>query len=425
MDGMTGAGISVSELTRLISESLRKEPRLRSVTVTAEVSGFKHHLASGHWYFLLKDQSAAISCVMFRQNTFHTAMRPADGDRVTVQGYVEIFARDGKVQLYVTEMKPAGLGNLYEKFELLKRKLAAEGLFDPGKKRMIPLYPRKVAVITSASGAALHDILNVSKMRNPTIPIVLIPSGVQGVGAAEEMVSALQKVPLIPEIDTVIIGRGGGSPEDLWCFNEEILARAVAACPVPVVSGVGHETDFTICDYVADFRASTPSNAAEVVFPDRDELRSKIRLISLDLCRTLNDQLHLRLLRVQEQKNLLQRLSPEKTVHTLIDRIHQSQQQLGRGMDLLIRKQESELAQLHTRVMFSMDSKARGCDFEIRQLQTRFHAISPLKVQERGYALVCDPEGSILPNMESAKKQKEMEIRFWDGSMNVLRKEPS
>ncbi len=259
-------GISVSELNQLIGEALRNEPRIRSVTVTGEISSFKHHLASGHWYFSLKDESSAIACVMFRQNNLRTRFKPRDGDAVTVTGHVEIYPRDGKVQLYVMDMQAAGSGDLYQQFETLRQKLLNEGLCDQGRKRLLPQIPNKVAVITSASGAALHDILKVSAFRCPWIPIVLVPSGVQGSQAAGELVEALERAEKIPGVDVIILARGGGSLEDLWCFNEESLARAVAGCSIPVVTGVGHETDTTIVDFVSDVRASTPSNAAEIVF---------------------------------------------------------------------------------------------------------------------------------------------------------------
>ena len=417
------SGCSVSELNQMIAESLRADPRLRSVTVTAEISGFKHHAASGHWYFSLKDAGAAIGCVMFRQNNLRSGLYPRDGDRVTVRGYVEFYGRDGKVQLYVMEMKAAGLGSLYEQFEILKQKLKAEGLFDPGRKRLLPQIPRKVAVITSASGAALHDILNVSGQRCPFVPIVLIPSAVQGAGAARELVSALEKVPLIPGVDAVIIGRGGGSPEDLWCFNEEIVARAVAACPVPVVSGVGHETDFTICDYAADVRASTPSNAAEIVFPDREELLGKVQLFRTELVRAAGSRLHGTVLQVLHMKERLQKLSPEAVLHSLLDRTHQTQQRLNNAIRLNLRERENERKQAQTHLSYGIERLLASREHELVRVRTALQAISPMKVLDRGYALVFDPEGKVIPDAETAGKQQDMQIRFRDGTVRARRKE--
>lgn len=418
-------GISVSQLNRMISEHLRREPRLRNVTVTAEVSGFKHHIASGHWYFSLKDEEAAISCVMFRQNTFHASLLPKNGDLVTVTGYVEMFTRDGKVQLYAMSLKAAGAGSLHERFEALKQKLQEEGLFDPARKRVLPQIPRKVAVITSASGAALHDILNVSGMRCPWIPIVVIPSAVQGAGAAEELAAALGKVGSLPEVDAVIIGRGGGSQEDLWCFNEEIVARAVAACPVPVVSGVGHETDSSICDFAADVRASTPSNAAEIVFPDRTELRGRTHLLRTGLNRAVEEQMYRSRLAVHESRERLRRLSPQQMLHHLSDRTLQQRHRLEQTMAARLERKGMELIQIRTRMAYGMERRIREKELSVTGLSAKLSAISPLRVLDRGYALVTDGEGHVIPDAAEANTRESMKIRFRDGEVAVRREEAS
>ena len=244
------AGLSVSELNLIISEAVRRDPRTRSVTVRGEVSSFRNQIASGHWYFSLKDEQASITCAMFRNANLKAKIRPKDGDQVLAEGYVDFYAPQGKIQLIVTGIRPAGLGDMYVRLEELKRKLAAEGLFDPGRKKQPPLRPRKVAVVTSQSGAALHDILNVSGLRCPSVPIVLIPVAVQGTGAGKEIAEGILKADRETDADVIIVARGGGSAEDLWCFNDEAVARAVAASRIPVVSGVGHEIDTTICDQI-------------------------------------------------------------------------------------------------------------------------------------------------------------------------------
>lgn len=416
-------GISVSELNRLISESLRREPRLRNVTVTAEVSGFKHQLSSGHWYFTLKDAQASVACVMFRQNTFHAALKPRDGDQVTVTGYVEIYARDGKVQLYVMSMKAAGSGSLYEQFEALKRKLEAEGLFDPGRKKLLPQIPRKVAVITSASGAALHDILNVSGARNPAIPITLVPCTVQGAGAGKELADAIRLAERIPGTDVIIIGRGGGSQEDLWCFNDEALARAIADCPIPVVSGVGHEVDFTICDFVADVRASTPSNAAEIVFPDRRELRGRKRLAEKELLRAVTERIHRGTTALMAAREKLQLLSPERRILRLTDRAHQERMRLTQRAAERIQRMEHSLGQQRTDLCYRMERLMQGKEFELRRAEEKLKAISPMRVLERGYALVYDDQDRVIPEAGEARRRTEMRLRFRDGEVEVCRKE--
>ena len=412
-------GISVTELNRIIGGALRSEPRLRGVTVTAEISGFKRHLASGHWYFSLKDRESAIACVMFRQNNVRAAILPRDGDAVTVTGYVELFARDGRVQLYVMELRPAGVGSLYERFEALKRKLMAEGLFDPGRKRLLPQVPRKVAVITSASGAALHDVLNVSGRRSPAIPLVLVPSGVQGAAAAGEIVSALESAARIPGVEVIILARGGGSPEDLWCFNEEIVARAIAACPLPVVTGVGHETDSTIADYAADVRASTPSNAAEIVFPDRRELVGRVELFRADLTRAVVAEIHQAHLRLHASRDRLSRLSPERRLLTLTDQAHQCRQRLSQAVSLALRGWEEELRARRAALNVAVCGKLTGAENGLSRCRVRLEAVSPLRVLDRGYALVTDPGGRVLPSARAASAEEKLLLRFADGRVAV------
>ena len=418
------AGISVTELNRLISEALRSEPRIRSVSVTAEVSGFKRHLASGHWYFFLKDRESAIACVMFRQNNLRAAILPRDGDSVTVTGYVELYARDGKVQLYVTELRPAGTGSLFEQFEALKQKLLREGLFDQGRKRLLPKVPRKVAVVTSASGAALHDVLNVSGQRSPAIPLVLVPAGVQGAAAAGEIVQALERAARIPGVEVIILARGGGSPEDLWCFNEEIVARAIAACPVPVVTGVGHETDFTIADYVADVRASTPSNAAEIVFPDRRELIARAELFRAGLLRAATGEMHQVQLRLHECRDRLGRLSPERRLLVLTDLAHQRRQRLSQAVFQAVRGREEELRARRVAMNYAVTGRLDRTESGLSHCRVRLEAVSPLRVLDRGYALVMDGEGRVLPTARAASAEEKMILRFADGRVAVRRTAP-
>ena len=418
---MMGAGLTVSELNQVISDSIRREPGLRNVLVTGEIGSFKHHLPSGHWYFTLKDAKASISCVMFHQNTVNASLRPRDGDRVTLLGYVEMYARDGKVQLYVTALRPSGAGSLFERFEALKQKLLAEGLFDQGRKRTLPLLPRKVAVITSLSGAALRDILNVSRMRNPSVPLALVHSGVQGAGAAEEIVRALKTACMVPEVDVIILARGGGSAEDLWCFNEECVARAVAGCPIPVVSGVGHETDFTICDMAADVRASTPSNAAEIVIPDRKELLGRTNLVRTSLIRSALGVIHQTELLTHSIRRRLEKNSPENGVRARVDQIRASRDRL-----LLAERRRTEetgvlLDALRMKMEYQMNRRVSDETARMQRAKERLGAISPLAVLDRGYALVFDQTHRVIPCAEEAKAHASMTIRFHDGQLAVER----
>ena len=408
-------GISVSELNLLIAEAIRREPRVRSVTVRGEVSGFRPHLASGHWYFSLKDEESAVSCVMFRQNNIRARIRPRDGERVLVSGYVDVYPKNGSYQLYAMSLRPDGTGDLFLQFEELKRKLSAEGLFDPARKRVLPMVPRKVAVVTSASGAAWQDILNVSAMRNPSVPIVLVPVTVQGVRAAAEIAAGIRAANEQTDADVLIVARGGGSAEDLWCFNDEAVARAVAASRIPVVSGVGHEIDTTICDLAADVRASTPSNAAEIVFPDRKELRSRTEAIRIGLQRSAENQLVRARSQIREAALKLTSVSPEVRIARLA-----SEGRLRRSeLDHAVRKRlDSDSVQLQMTGMALTNAAARRTEAagtQLTRLRERLEAMNPLQVLQRGYTLVTDPRGRVLTGVQDARSAGNVKIRFADG----------
>ena len=415
------AGLSVSELNLIISEAVRRDPRTRSVLVRGEVSSFRNQIASGHWYFSLKDANASITCAMFRNANLRAKIRPKDGDQVLAEGYVDFYAPQGKVQLIVTGLSPAGLGDMYVRLEELKRKLAAEGLFDPGRKRQLPMRPRKVAVVTSRSGAALHDILNVSAQRSPAIPIVLIPVTVQGEGAGKEIAEGIRKANGT-DADVIIVARGGGSAEDLWCFNDEIVARAVAESRLPVVSGVGHEIDTSLCDLAADVRASTPSNAAEIVFPDRRELQSRVDLMRSGLVRAQSNGLRRAELTVSSLMQRLAALSPEKRIALLLNRRELAKMQLCTAMGTRLENAAAELKDAKTNLRLAVTDRLKDAEHRAVRLRERLEAVSPLAVLNRGYALVYDPEEKILTRAAEADKQKEMTLLFADGRVAVTRK---
>ena len=415
------AGLSVSELNLIISEAVRRDPRTRSVLVRGEVSSFRNQIASGHWYFSLKDANASITCAMFRNANLRAKIRPKDGDQVLAEGYVDFYAPQGKVQLIVTGLSPAGLGDMYVRLEELKRKLAAEGLFDPGRKRQLPMRPRKVAVVTSRSGAALHDILNVSAQRSPAIPIVLIPVTVQGEGAGKEIAEGIRKANGT-DADVIIVARGGGSAEDLWCFNDEIVARAVAESRLPVVSGVGHEIDTSLCDLAADVRASTPSNAAEIVFPDRRELQSRVDLMRSGLVRAQSNGLRRAELMVSSLMQRLAGLSPEKRIALLLNRRELAKMQLCTAMGTRLENAAAELKDAKTNLRLAVTDRLKDAEHRAVRLRERLEAVSPLAVLNRGYALVYDPEEKILTRAAEADRQKEMTLQFADGRVAVTRK---
>ena len=412
-------GMTVSELNLMIAEAIRREPRTRSVSVCGEVSGFRHHIASGHWYFTLKDAESAISCVMFRQNTFRSSLRPTDGQSVLVTGYVDVYPRNGTYQLYATSMREAGTGDAYAQLEALKQKLYNEGLFDPSRKKILPKVPRKVAVVTSESGAALHDILNVSGMRCPYIPIVLIPVTVQGDRAGSEIAAGIMRANEQTDADVMIVARGGGSAEDLWCFNDEAIVRAIAASRIPVVSGVGHEIDVTLCDLAADVRASTPSNAAEIVFPDVRELRSGIRSVRLKMVQAVRMKIADAEKRVHEKQLILSSVSPERKVAKLAAESRLRRNALENAIRIRTGNAETAVRIAARDLVTAMDRRKEQAGMNLIRLRERLQAVNPAGVLERGYALVMTPEGKILTRKSQTENIPEMKVRFADGEIEV------
>ena len=415
------AGLSVSELNLIISEAIRREPRTRSVLVRGEVSSFRNQIASGHWYFSLKDAQASITCAMFRNANLRAQIRPKDGDQVLAEGYIDFYAPQGKVQLIVTGLRPAGLGDMYIRLEELKRKLAAEGLFDPSRKRLLPMKPRKVAVVTSRSGAALHDILNVSALRSPEIPIVLVPVTVQGAGAGKEIAEGIRQANRT-DAEVIIVARGGGSAEDLWCFNDEEVARAVAASEKPVVSGVGHEIDTSLCDLAADVRASTPSNAAEIVFPDRKELRGRVNQIRFALSRAASEQVRRAELKLSAARQRLSALSPERRIALLESRRELLKLQLCGAISSRLESTAKAVADSRNELKQAVSGRMKDAEHQAARLRERLTAVNPLAVLNRGYALVYDGEEKLLTRAEEAKTRKEMTLQFADGRVAVTGK---
>ena len=415
------AGLSVSELNLIISEAIRRDPRTRSVLVRGEVSSFRNQIASGHWYFSLKDAQASITCAMFRNANLRAQIRPKDGDQVLAEGYIDFYAPQGKVQLIVTGLRPAGLGDMYIRLEELKRKLAAEGLFDPSRKRLLPMKPRKVAVVTSRSGAALHDILNVSALRSPEIPIVLVPVTVQGAGAGKEIAEGIRQANRT-DAEVIIVARGGGSAEDLWCFNDEEVARAVAASEKPVVSGVGHEIDTSLCDLAADVRASTPSNAAEIVFPDRKELRGRVNQIRFALSRAASEQVRRAELKLSAARQRLSALSPERRIALLESRRELLKLQLCGVIGSRLESTAKAVADSRNELKQAVSGRMKDAEHLAARLRERLTAVSPLAVLNRGYALVYDGEEKLLTRAEEAKTRKDMTLQFADGRVAVTGK---
>ena len=415
---MSETGLSVSELNLMISEAIRRDPRTRSVLVRGEVSSFRNQIASGHWYFSLKDAQASITCAMFRNANLKAKIRPKDGDQVLAEGYVDFYAPQGKVTLIVTGLQPAGIGDMYIRLEELKRKLAAEGLFDPARKRQLPMKPRKVAVVTSQSGAALQDILNVSALRCPAVPIVLVPVPVQGAGAGKEIAEGIRKANGT-DADVIIVARGGGSAEDLWCFNDELVARAVAGSRLPVVSGVGHEIDTSLCDLAADVRASTPSNAAEIVFPDCRELYGRVNLMRSGLGRAYLSVLRQAELKVGNLSQRLAALSPEKRIALLMNRRELAALQLRNTLSGRLEKAAGDVKDTGAALKLAVNSRMKDAEHAAARLRERLAAVNPLAVLDRGYALVYSREEKLLTRAAEAGKETEMTLQFADGRVAV------
>jgi len=383
--------LTVSQLNEYVRGLLLGDPMLRSMRIRGEISNLKRY-PSGHWYFTLKDGESRINCVMFRQYNQALSFLPRDGMAVILQGGVNIYVRDGAYQFYATDMRADGVGDLYARFLELKAKLEKEGLFDLNKKRPLPLLPRKVGVVTSSTGAVIHDILNVSGGRNPSIPILLHPVKVQGQEAAGEIATAIKALNKLPLVDVIIVGRGGGSLEDLWPFNEEIVARAIADSSVPVVSAVGHETDFTIADFAADVRAATPSQAAEFVFRDVHELQAGLNGLMLSMEKALQQKFldlenRLRLMQTQ-----LLRQSPQS--------------------QLAARERQSAL--LYSRLCSAMERQVEKVEGQLVALRGKRLALGPEQVLSRGYAMALQ-KGKPVTNAEKILNDESLEIVFHDG----------
>ena len=392
------AGETIFTVTRLneyASRVLSNDPRLRSIKVSGEISGFKRH-SSGHLYFNLKDQDAVISCVMFRSAAASMRIDPADGMQVVAHGSVSIYARDGKYQLYVDGMRASGEGELYRQFLLLKAKLEAEGVFE--NERPLPALPRMIGVATSASGAALHDIVTVTRRRFPGMNMLLAPCQVQGPGAPAEITAAIRALQRFPECDVIIADRGGGSYEDLACVNDEAVARAIASSRVPVVSAVGHETDFTIADFAADLRAPTPSAAAELCCPDYRELVSSLEDAAEEAQGLAAD-------RLKEARAMLASLKGSAAMANPHNAITLKAERLGA---------------LRTRLDSGVKTALMASEAKLVAMMEKLKAIGPNEVIKRGYAIVTDSDGRILKSVSELEINESIKLRMAGGCASAV-----
>ncbi|MBQ2719336.1 MAG: exodeoxyribonuclease VII large subunit [Clostridia bacterium] len=384
--------ITVSALNEYIKGLLEEEPALRHVYLRGEISNFTNH-RSGHLYFSLKDEGGLIRAVMFRGSAAHLAFVPENGMKVLVRGSVSLFVRDGSYQIYVSAMEPDGVGALYLAFERLKKKLAAEGLFEESRKRPLPKIPSRIGVITSPTGAAVRDIMNILGRRFPYAEVVLAPALVQGAEAPASLIEGLRRLGSLGNIDVIIIGRDGGSMEDLWAFNDEALAREIAASRVPVISAVGHETDFTIADFVADRRAPTPSAAAELAVPDTAELMRKF----------LNITKHTDLLLARRLERARRTLSDLAARRALSDPA------------ALFTERRMLLTYLSDKAASSMESRLLTLRSGFREEAGRLEAMSPLAILKRGYSVALGADGVAKRSVTQLTREEILTLRLDDG----------
>ena len=384
--------ISVTELNKYIKDKVDKDEFLNNVLVKGEISNYKHHY-TGHLYFTLKDENSLIKCIMFKGYAANLKFEPKDGMKVTIFGTVSVFERDGVYQIYVKAMQEDGIGNLYKAYEEMKAKLEKEGLFDATHKKKIPLMPKCIGVLTSNTGAVIRDIINVSTRRNPNVYIKLLPVPVQGPGAAEKIVDAIKSMNEKKLADVIIVARGGGSLEDLWPFNEEIVARAIYSSELPVISAVGHETDFTIADFVADLRAPTPSAAAELAVPNIADIKLKLE--------GYNNRYKLAL----KKKVEFMKLRYEKCMNSRV--FKEPLQKINEKyilIDMKVKSIQNSITNIYSKKRTNMVKNISKLD-----------ALSPLKTLTRGYSII-QKDGKVIKSVNQLQKNDELEIRLTDGS---------
>ena len=387
--------ITVSELNSYVKKKIDGDEFLNNVYVKGEISNCKLHY-TGHIYFTLKDEKSLIKCVMFKSYTPHLTFIPKDGMKVMVFGSVSVFERDGVYQIYAKAMKEDGIGTLYEAYEKLKAKLEAEGLFDSSHKKPIPQFPNKIGVLTASTGAVIRDIINVSTRRNPNVHITLLPVPVQGPTAAEAIVKGIKKMNDEKIADVIILGRGGGSLEDLWPFNEEIVARAIYDSEIPIISAVGHETDFSISDFVADLRAPTPSAAAELAVPNIDDVKYTISQIE-------NSYKILLKKKIEFKKLQFEKCMQSKGFKDPLNRVNEKR--------MLIDNDVKNLCNL---------IKIKMSNFEtlLTKNITKIDGLSPLKIMSRGY-LISEKDGRIVKSVKSLNQNDDIQLQYFDGVANA------
>ncbi|MBP3964372.1 exodeoxyribonuclease VII large subunit [Paenibacillus lignilyticus] len=432
--------LSIKEINRYIGMKLESDELLSDVWLRGEISNFTHH-SSGHMYFTLKDKDSRLKCIMFASYNQKLPFIPKEGAKVLARGNISVYERDGNYQFYCTAMQPDGIGSLYLAYEQLKRKLQDEGLFDGARKRPIPRFPKAIGIITSPTGAAVRDIIITLQRRHPTVPVLLFPVLVQGTGAAPSIVKAIETMNRLAEVDVLIIGRGGGSLEELWAFNEEAVARSIAKSAIPIISAVGHETDFTIADFVADLRAATPTAAAELAVTSMQEMKTRLAQVESRLVQNLRMTLQNRKDRLARLRRSPLFLNPRKYLLQHAERLDRTEERLKARTIRFAEKHREQYAALNRaltrvhpgaqaalaakqleRLNARLDStmqqglKARRVQLlgSIRQLD----ALSPLKVMSRGYSLVYDDKDQrLIKSISDVQLGDLLHVKVADGQL--------
>ena len=410
--------LTVTQLTKYIKYKIDNDINLREVYLKGEISNFKAH-TRGHFYFTIKDEGSRINAVMFASSASKVKFTPEDGMKILVTGRISVYEATGGYQIYVNEMMEDGVGNLYVAFEQLKKKLASEGLFDDKYKKPIPKIPERVGVITAPTGAAIRDIISTINRRFPLTEVILLPSLVQGEGAKEDIVRQIKRAEDY-NLDVLIVGRGGGSIEDLWAFNEEIVARAIFECPIPIISAVGHEIDFTIADFVADLRAPTPTGAAEIAVPNKADVINYINQLSLRSRKAVGNILELKKKRLDNIKSNYILNNPLDLYSAKIQKLDYLTESLVKNYKNIIDKEKIKLNNIKTRPLFSnplviLDKTKQKYTLLLGKLD----ALSPLKTLERGYGIIKLNDKAVT-SIKDLKKDDLINIELKDGSKEAI-----
>ncbi len=388
---------SVSQLNKYIKMMFDKDAFLSRINIRGEITNFKAHY-TGHFYFTLKDETSTIKCVMFKSCADQVKFKPSDGMKVVINGQVSVFERDGAYQIYCKTMTPEGLGELYLAYEQLKKKLNEEGLFDPSKKKKLPFLPRRVGVITSKTGAVIRDIINVTTRRYNNVDLLVYPAAVQGVNVAKTVIEGIDTFNRLNNVDVIIIARGGGSFEDLFGFNDEALARKIYESHIPIISAVGHETDFTICDFVSDLRAPTPSAAAELVYPQYIDIVSAINQYKNRVILGTKNYI----LRKKEYVKRLKSLKLEKVPLDIISKYRMTI--------------DSSIKNSHNKILLRLEKDK----IMLAKNASKLDALSPLKTLSRGYSVLQDKASKVIKSINDVKKDDKLNVTLSDGKISVV-----